>query len=273
MTVDRNSGARDDRLSGVVAIVIAFTTLVAAVAGFLQADAANLAGDHRDEAEQLALQALASAQSSREQAQVELETFERWVEQRTQAGNALLASLFASSDAVRQNELLLEQQRWAILAEATLRQSDLDPQSEFGQERDPTFPQRYFAAASEDSLRLNALQDAANEEASRLDERAAGYTAILAMLAVALYLFGLTLAVTGRWRRLGFLSVGSGMLIVALLWIAQTAIAPPHQTNDAAAAEYAQARVASATAYDAAGYQVAETHYTRAIQLRPNFAR
>ena len=266
-------GARDDRLSGVVAIIIAFTTLAAAVAGFLQADAANLAGGHRDEAEQLALQALASAQSSRETAQVELETFERWVEQRTEAGNALLASLYASSDPVRQNELLLEQERWETVAEATLKQSDLDPQSEFGPERDATFPRRYFAAATEESLRLNALQDAANEEASGLDERAAGYTAILAMLAVALYLFGLTLAVTGQWRRLGFLSVGMGMLAVALLWIAQTSIAPPHRTDDEAAAEYAQGRVAAATAYDAAAYQSAESHYSRAIQLRPTFAR
>lgn len=270
---DRNSGARDDRLSGVVAIIIAFTTLVAAVAGFLQADSGNLAGDHRDQAEQLALQALATAQSSRETAQVELETFARWVEQRTQAGNALLASLYASSDPVRESELLLEQQRWETVAEATLKQSALDPRSEFGPERDATFPQRYFAAATEESLRLNALQDAANEEASRLDERAAGYTAVLAMLAVALYLFGLTLAVTGRWRRLGFLSVGMGMLGVALLWIAQSAIVAPYQTNDDAAAEYAQARVASATAHDAAGYRSAEAHYSRAIELRPTFAR
>ena len=84
---------REDRLSGVVAVVIAFTTLVAAVAGFLQADSSQLAGSRRDEAEQLALSALASSQSSRETAQVELETFARWVEQRTQAGNVELREL------------------------------------------------------------------------------------------------------------------------------------------------------------------------------------
>jgi tetratricopeptide (TPR) repeat protein len=271
-TADADEGPRD-RLSGVVAIVIAFTTLVAAICGFLQADTAQRAGDRRGEAEQLALQALASAQSSRETAQVELETFHRWVEQRTEAGNALLASLYASSDPVRHNELLMEQQRWETIAAATLKQSAIDPQSEFGPENDPTFPQRYFAAATEESTRLNALQDAANEEASKLDERAAGYTAILAMLAVALYLFGLTLAVTGRWRRLGFLGVGVGMLAVALLWLGQTALVPPFETNDEAATEYAAARVASATAFDATGYQAAQAHYTRAIELRPSFAR
>lgn len=265
--------AREDRLSGVVAVVIAFTTLIAAVAGFLQAESANLAGDRRDEAEQLSLDALASAQSSQQNAQVELETFARWVEQRTQAGNALLASLFASSDPVRENELLLEQERWETVAAATLTQSDIDPESEFGPEGDRTFPTRYFAAATGESLEFNALQDAANEEASRLDQRAAAYTAILATLAVALYLFGLTLAVSGRWVRLGFLGVGASLLGAGLLWMAQTAISAPHRNNPVAAAEYARARVASITAYDAAGFASAESHYSRAIELRPTFAR
>ena len=269
----REREPRDDRLSGIVAVVIAFATLVAAVAGFLQANTGQVAGDKRDEAEQLALIALASAQRSRETAQVELETFAQWVEQRTQAGNAFLASLYSGNDVAHQNELLQEQERWETIAAATLKQSAIDPASEFGPEQDPTFPQRYFAAATEESLGLNALQDAANEEASKLDERAAGYTAVLAMLAVALYLFGLTLAVTGRWLRLGFLSVGVGMLGVALLWMVQSAIAPVYETNDQAAAEYAKGRVARATAYDAAGYATSEQHYNKAIELRPTFAR
>ncbi len=99
-----------------------------------------------------------------------------------------------------------------------------------------------WSSATEESLRLNALQDAANEEASELDERAAGYTAILAMLAVAIYLFGLTLAVRQRSFRAGFLGIGLGMLAIALLWMAQTAIIPPYDTDDEAAAEYAKGK-------------------------------
>jgi tetratricopeptide (TPR) repeat protein len=261
-----------DRLSGIVAIVIAFATLVAAVTGFLQAETSNRAGDKRDDAEQLSLRALSASQSSQQNAQVELETFERWIEQRTQAGNALLASLYASSDPERQNELLLEQQRWETVAAATLTQSDIDPESEFGPEQDPAFPNRYFSKAAEESLRLNALQDAANEEASRLDQRAAAYTAILAMLAVALYLFGLTLAVHGRWRRFGFLGVGAGLLAVGVLWLAQTTLAPSYETSDEAATEFAAARVAWFTARTPAEFATAESHYTRAIQLRPTYA-
>ena len=270
MTDDRG---RDDRLSSIVAIIIAFTTLVAAVAGFLQADAGNQAGDRRDKAERLSLQALASSQSAQQDAQVEFETFARWVEHRTEVANALQGSIWAQSDPERYNELLLDAERWEAVAAATLAQSDIKPDSEFGTDQDPTFPSRYFAAATEESLRLNALQDAANEEASQFDQRAASYTAILAMTAIALYLFGLTLAVSGRLLRLGFLSVGLGMLGVALLWMFQSLALPTPATNDEAAAEYAKGRAAQLTAFDSAGYQKAEAHYARAIELRPSFAR
>ncbi len=265
-------GSRD-RLSGLVAVIIAFTTLVAAVAGFLQADASQSAGDRRYEAEQLSLAALADLQTSRESAQVELQTLAQWVGQRTQAGNAYLASLFAGNEPEREQELLREQERWETIAEATLKQSALDPDSEFGPNHDPTFPQRYFASATLESTRLNALLDAANEEATNLDQQAASFTAILAILAIALYLFGLTLAVVARWLRLSFLGVGLGMLTVALLWMTQAAFASRYDTNDEAANEYAQARVASMTAVDKSGFQSSEDHYTRAIQLRPTFAR
>ena len=156
-----------DRLSGIVAIIIAFATLVAAVAGFLQADASNQAGDRRDEAEQLSLAGPGQLAERAQTAQVELETFARWVEQRTEAGNALLAEPLRG----RRPDARRTRCSWSSSAgrrspTATLKQIDSIPASEFGPEKDPTFPQRYFAAATEESLRLNALQDAANEEAT-----------------------------------------------------------------------------------------------------------
>jgi len=264
---------RDDRLPAAVAILIAFTTLIAAVAGFLQADASNRAGDLRDAAEQLSLEALSSAQKAQQDAQVELGTFARWVEQRTRAGNALLATLYAGNDPALAAELQREQERWEQIAAATLALSDIDPTSEFGPERDPTFPTRYFADATQESLRLNALQDAANEEAAAVDRRAATYTAVLAMIAVSLYLFGLTLAERSRGLRLGFLSVGLVVLGLGSTWMLQTALGPVPRASDEAAAAYARARTANLTAYDASGYRAAEAEYDRAIELRPTFAR
>ena len=266
-----------DRLSGLVAIIIALSTLVAALAGFLQAAASTHANDLRQAAEQQSLQALASSQGAQQHAQVELETFARWVEQRTEAGNALLASLYAGSDPERAEALRREQERWETIAAATLSLSEIDPAGQFGPEQDPTFPGRYFAAATEESLRLNALADAANEEASAADQRAASYTAVLAMLAVSLYLFGLTLAVSGRWLRLGFLGVGVVLLSLGSVWMGQTALAASSRTSEEQAAEaataYARARVAAMNAHDPAGFLAAEQEYDRAITLRPTFAR
>ena len=273
MSEEPGRSKSDERLAGVAALLIAFATLVTALAGFLQADVSKRAGDLRDNAEQLSLQALASSQSSQQHAQVELATFERWVEERTQSASALLASLYSGDDPVRANGLQRDAARWQTIADQTLKLTEIDPEGVYGPEQDKTFPSRYFAAATEESLRLNALQDAADEEASVLDQRAAGYTAILAMLAVSLYLFGLTLAVVGRWLQRGFLAVGLTLLGVGTAWMLLTVSAPDYKTDPEAAAEYARGRVAFITAYDQAGFQEAEAHLTRAIELRPTFAR
>lgn len=262
-----------DRLSVVVAVVIAFATLVAATAGYLQENASVAAGNARLAAEALSLEALASAQSSGTKAQVAFETYGRWVEQQTAAANALLAGLYAGDDEARSTALDLERERWLAVADATRRLTDIDLEGEFGPERDPTFPARYFAAAEQESLRLGALQDAADERATHDDERAATYTAALAILAVALYLFGLALAVSGAWLRQGFFVLGLVLLITGGGWTALTAGQPPLTTDDEAADAYARARVAYETAYDSAGYHAAEQLYDEAIRLRPTFAR
>lgn len=264
---------RSERFAGLIAVTIALATLVAALAGFLQADANSQASNQRAEAEQLGLQALASSQAAQQTAQVELETFATWIEQRTRAGNAMVGALFSGSDPARSAEFTREQARWEALAAATLSLSGIDPESEFGPDRDPAFPARYFTAGTEESLRLNALQDAANEDAASLDQRAASYTAILATVAVSLYLFGLTLAVGERWLRASFLSIGLLLLGVGSLWLVQTTILPVRETNDEAAAEWARGRVALTTAFDRAGYDQAIAHFDRAIELRPTFAR
>ena len=266
------SATEPDRLAGAVAIVIALTTLIVALAGFLQADASNQASDRRDQAEQLSLQALASSQSAQQNAQVNLEVFQRYIDQRTESGNALLSSLYAATDSER-TALQLDSQRWNTLATSTLKLTDIDPTGDFGPDKDPTFPRRYFANATQESLRLNALEDAADEQASVIDQRAAAYTAILATLAVSLYLFGLTLAVSGRSLRSGFLVTGMVLLAFGSLWMGQTLLSPGYTTNDEAANEYAKGRVASLTAVDASGFHDAEAHYTQAIALRPTFAR
>ncbi len=262
-----------NRFASVVAVVIAFTTLVAAIAGYLQADVSNRADDLRLEAEQLSLDAAASVQRSQQNAQVQYELFARSVEHRTRAANAMLRYVYAGNDPAEAKRLEAEQARWERLAEAAAAVTEIKADSEFGPQNDPIFPARYFAAAAFESHRLNALQDASNEVATFLDEQAAAYTAILAMLAVSLYLFGLTLASEVRAFRFGFTIVGACLLVVAAAWTALTAGAAQPAVSEEAAAEYAHGRVALGTAYDSDGYRAAERHFDRAIALRPTFAR
>ncbi|HVM30130.1 MAG TPA: hypothetical protein VM305_05095 [Candidatus Limnocylindrales bacterium] len=272
---ERSGGAPDDRrgdrFAGAIAVVIAVATLLAAVAGLLQAEAAELAEDDRLAATRSALEAAASAQRGQQLAQVEYQSYIAAVEQATSAGNAQLRSMLADEGSGRHRQLLLEHERWQRLAEVSLAGSEIGRSEEYGPEQDPTFPRRYFAAAREESHRLNALQDAYNERANQIDERGAAYTAILAVLAVSVYLYVLSVAVSAAMLRRSFVAVASLMLAVAACWMGLTALQTAPDIREDAAAAYAAGRVASETAHDSAGYADARRHFDRAIELRPSF--
>jgi len=273
MSEMQGGGEGGHRFGSLVAVLIALTTFVAAVAGYLQADTSARADGLRLNAERLSLEAAASVQRQQEQAQVGFEMYARSVEQRTEAANTMLRYLYAGEDEAEQRRLELERARWEALADASVRHSGIDEAGEFGPQQDPVFPARYFASATYEGHRLNALQDAGNEVANILDERSAAFTAILAMLAISLYLFGLTLAVEERLFRLSFLAVGLVLGLIAAGWMALTALLPQPDIDEAAAAAYARGRVALDTAYDNAGYLAAQSHYDEAIALRPTFGR
>ena len=82
----------------------------------------------------------------------------RSIEQQTQAANAMLRWLYADEGSTEALRFELEQQRWQALSDATAEASEIQPDAEFGPQRDPTFPSRYFASAARESHRLNALQ-------------------------------------------------------------------------------------------------------------------
>lgn len=269
--VDEHEGR--DRLAGPLAVIIAVATLLGAIVGFQQAATAGQADDSRLAATTLGLEAAASAQRGQQQAQVEYGTYLRAVEQQTQAANATVRWLYAGSDTADGRRHDLERARWQRLADATLATTEIQPDAEFGPLRDASFPRRFFARAAQESHRLNALQDAHNEQANLLDQRAAAYTAILAVIAVAVYLLGLTLAVREFVLRRLFMATGLLLMAGAVVWALITAAQPVAAVNEAAADAYATARVELDTAYDAAGYAAAVRLYDQAIELRPTFGR
>jgi hypothetical protein len=140
-----------------------------------------------------------------------------------------------------------------------------------GPKQDPAFLLRLLTSAQRESIRLAALQDAANEESGAWQSRVARYTAILTIFAVALYLLGSSL--TLRQIRSAFLVVGVSLLVTGMVWAGATAAHPPRRAPDRAADEYADGYVAWYTGIDSSDYRRAAQHFSRAIELRPTFAR
>ena len=171
--------------------------------------------------------------------------------------------------------LRLVQERWQRLAVKSQQLTPVSPNSSDGPNRDRRFPRALFSRASADALRYQALQDVANYQNSAWEGRATKYTAILTLLAVALYLFGFALAMPRRV--LGIFGVAGGVLLAAgVAWAGTVAASSPTRIPDSAAAEYSQGQVALETStigFDAAGFQSSIDHFTKAIDAWPGLAR
>ncbi|HZQ66191.1 MAG TPA: hypothetical protein VFA66_13300 [Gaiellaceae bacterium] len=266
-------GRASGRAHLVVTIGIAVTTVAVALVGFLEVRANSRSDEAAQTAQQRSVQTMASLLKAQEQTKVNYEQFLRAEEQRTQAGSAFQESVFAPAG---EKELLrLVQERWQRLASKSERLTPIGPNSEDGPNRDRRFPRAMFSRASADANRYQALQDVANHENSAWEARATKFTAILTLLAVALYLFGFALAVPRRVLTL-FGTAGAALLVTGIAWAGAVAASPPASIPDSAATEYSQGEVALETStigFDAAGFRDSIAHFTRAIDEWPGLAR
>jgi tetratricopeptide (TPR) repeat protein len=259
------------RLSRVIAILIGITTLATAYMAFLQHEAAAANTDASLRAQRLGIQAAENRFVSEQRAQVDLHAYAVAVEQRQQAAN--LGQQARALGGAEAHGLLVEAETWTRMAERTDEITPVRVGAPDGPDRDPAFPSRFIAASGREAIRLGALQDAVNDESSGWSERSSAYTAILAIFAVALYLFGFSLTVERVRVRAIYATAGIALFIVGSGWGALGAVDPPRLAPDEAADAYADGRLALDTAWDATGYQEAYDRLSRAIELRPGFAR
>jgi tetratricopeptide (TPR) repeat protein len=132
-----------------------------------------------------------------------------------------------------------------------------------------------LAAAEVDSNRLFALQDADNQLRSDWQARIGLLSVILTMLAVAIYLFGLSLTLQARIRR-WLVGLGVVLVVIGLVSTATLQFFNPSAPPDSAADSYAQGMYALQTFYTKpgnTGLQTADADFTQAIRERPNFAQ
>ena len=273
--------ATTSRSEALVAVLIVVATLAAAVVGYLQVWASGRSDAAAAAAQRDAIAATARQVRADQWVDVESNLASRALLAREQADQtALQARVFGQpvspSDRLEGDRLRLLYDRFGGLANLVGHEfTGVLIAGRLSEEQDPAFPTRFVNQANRDTIRLRALQDASNDESSGWSGHAAGDTAILTLLAVALYLLGFSMALPssiGRW----FVRGGVAFVVVGVAWAAIGSTGRPRPPSEQAASAFADGTVALDTAsdgYGASGYHQAIAELTRAIRARPDFAR
>jgi tetratricopeptide (TPR) repeat protein len=257
------------KFSNRVAVAISIAIVSAAVVGYSLASAVQAAEHSYLKAQRFAIDADQAMLVAQQRVQADYELFIDGEDYNDRGLQAAREIVFA--DPADRSILKLEQTRAEQLAGRLYQLSSLSPDAPDGPHRDPQFPNQLFTRAMREPYRLAALQDAANEESSRWQGRAAKYRAILTILALSLYLLGSSLTLAHARRT--FYWGGLAALGLAIAWMFGLAVRPPIVPHSAQAAdEFATGMVTLRSANDIPTYRSAREHFDRAISLRPTFA-
>jgi tetratricopeptide (TPR) repeat protein len=259
-----------DPFSRAIAICTVVTTLLAGLVGYMLAVSSGRSSEAAAQAQHLSIQASAETVRAQQEAQADFETYVLAEEQRTRSSNAQQRRLF-EQDPTESRHLEVRQSLWQLQAESTEKLTPLTATGEFGPEADPIFPARFYTNANREAYRLSALEDAANVTAGAWGSQAGGYTAVLTIFAVALYLFGLSLTLGQESQRL-FAGVALALVSVGLVWTLLVFLRPPGDIPEEAADRFAAGEVAFRTAASQADNSAAADHFREVIDLRPDFA-
>ncbi|MEP7105642.1 MAG: hypothetical protein ABI838_07330 [Chloroflexota bacterium] len=265
-----------DRFTQGIAIVMALTTMAAAIVEVIHERDSEHSNEAALAAQRIAIQAGANAQNGVTSAQVAIENFT--VEEAELASKAeayqgqLVPPVHSGPESPADRKRLeLDQARWNTLAKMTDQTNEIKSGGRFAPDNDPYFPGLFLSGKVIEQDRSLALQDGANDERAAWSSRVTNDIAVLTLFAVALYLLGLSLTIELRVR--GVLA-GVGMVIVVLGsgWAAAVQLGPVSKQPAAAADEFVQGRQSLRTAYlrpDNSGYVEARDHFTRSINLHP----
>lgn len=265
-----------ERFARLLAVLIVITTLGVAAIEFLHSVADSNADHAGTDAQLLGIQRQGELVRADDAARTQIAAFAYSAVQRAREGNAFQQFLLpdVQEGSTQANLLNLEETRWSQLAALTGQLTDIKPGGDTAPSQDPRFPNLEVSAGQHESNRLFALQDAANQLRADWQSRVGFLSVTLTLFAVAIYLFGLSLTLQARIRRM---LVGLGLLLVAVgsVWTVGLQFGQPTAAPDEAASAYADGVAALDSFYAQpgdAGLKAADAAFTRAIQLRPHFA-
>lgn len=272
-------GEPSSRFAGTIGVLLAAATLLGALVGYLQGIASDAGDRAAGEARDQALRALTEHQRTNQWATTQVEQWTHVLEERARAVAARQSAAYwtARGDAARAALGTAEAEQRDELAQRTGALTELSANHPDGPDRDPDFPLRFQAAQGEPTAQRVILQDLANEANAHYGSVSAGHVAVLATIAIAAYLLGLSLVLDDRRSQRLFGVVGSGLLVVSAGWAVWNELGAPPRPDvaqrQAIAEAYAQASVAAATARTPAEWRIAETAYRAALDLHPTLAR
>ena len=195
-----------------VAVLVVSITFFGALIGYLQTVASN-------EEEKAARDANVSAVTSFA-TQVDANTrFRTAYDVYTEAKLVQQRQLIAHNRSllVRDPVASLESARWQNVRQSFQQLSPLLAEDRYSDESDPRFPERFGADVNVDANKVRLQQAARAELVEDFGGKADAYVAVLTVLAVSLFLIGLSLTVVGRGRKFLFIP-GVGLAAVCVLW-------------------------------------------------------
>lgn len=268
---------RRERFARILAVLIVIATLGVASVEYLHSIAEQRADSAGVEAQRLSIERQGEIVRADDAARANIDVYAHEQQQRTESGNAFQEFL---SPAVAQGSsqaklLQLEQERWSMLASLTGDLTDVKPSTAVSPQTDTNFPNVLLNQSERNANRLLALGDGKDQLRSDWLGRAGLLSVILTLLAVAIYLFGLSLTLQARIRR-WLVGLGVVLVVVGALSTAVLQFSNPTEPSDAAADSYADGVYAMNTFYTrpgTEGLQEAYNDFSKAIQARPRFAR
>ncbi|HTV12704.1 MAG TPA: hypothetical protein VME20_12675 [Acidimicrobiales bacterium] len=251
-------------------IIVVLTTFLAALGGFLLNRASAASSNDGDLAQELSLQASAAETSAYQQAETDYAQYQSLQALEAQAGQEMLEATYAQPDASYWADMYATGSQQVSETQQDIP-SDLHPYLQNGNP-DPNFPFDFFSQRASGATYLQAKSDAYNDFSNKWGALVDSYTAILTMVAVALFLFGSAFVLYGR-NRMIFAVLGGLLVATGVAWGGWLAAArEPGSPSDRAAQDYAQGVEAMDYATTPIGYQPAIHDFTQAIKLRPDYA-
>lgn len=209
----------DDKAAGfkkLVAMVVVSITFFGAIVGYLQTTASN---NEEVQARDAQIAAVAGFGTQIDADSRYSAAYDVYAEDRLAKRRSLVAQARARlvRDQPSREALLRESARHASVREALTSLTPLLSDKRYSEGNDPAFPNRFFADAVVDADKARLRQMARAELVNDYGGKADAYVAVLTVLAVSLFLVGLSLTVSGRGRKLLFYP-GLGLAIWCVVW-------------------------------------------------------